>query len=92
MNKQETINVVDFNNMFFSNQTEDNSRDEFNVETFFADEDLESVFEFYDRRRPREQKTLTKSQTISRNVGRNDRLSTSVRWDDYLGDIWHADL
>ena len=55
MNKQETINVVDFNNMFFSNQAEDNSRDEFNVETFFADEDLESVFEFYDRRRPREQ-------------------------------------
>ena len=59
MNKQETINVVDFNNMFFSNQTEDNSRDEFNVETFFADEDLERVFEFYDRK-PREQKTLTK--------------------------------
>ena len=59
MNKQETINVVDFNNMFFSNQAEDNSRDEFNVETFFADEDLESVFEFYDRRRPREQKILT---------------------------------
>ena len=59
MNKQETINVVDFNNMFFSNQAEDNSRDEFNAETFFADEDLESVFEFYDRK-PREQKTLTK--------------------------------
>jgi hypothetical protein len=45
-------------------QTEDNSRDEFNVETFFADEDLESVFEFYDRRRPREQKTLTKKDMI----------------------------
>ena len=58
MDKQENINVVDFNNMFFSNQAEDNSRDEFNVETFFADEDLESVFEFYDRK-PREQKTLT---------------------------------
>jgi len=28
MNKQETINVVDFNNMFFCNQMEDNSRDE----------------------------------------------------------------
>jgi hypothetical protein len=64
MNKQETINVVDFNNMFFSNQTEDNSRDEFNVDTFFADEDLERVFEFYDRRRPREQKTLTKKDMI----------------------------
>lgn len=50
MNKQETIDVVDLNNMFFSNQAEDNSRDEFNVETFFADEDLESVFEFYDRK------------------------------------------
>ena len=50
MNKQETINVVDFNNMFFCNKTEDNSRDEFNAETFFADEDLESVFEFYDRK------------------------------------------
>jgi hypothetical protein len=50
MNKQETIDVVDFNNMFFSNQAEDNSRDEFNVETFFADEDLEIVFEFYDRK------------------------------------------
>ena len=64
MNKQENINVVDFNNMFFCNKTEDNSRDEFNVETFFADEDLESVFEFYDRRRPREQKTLTKKDMI----------------------------
>ena len=50
MNKQENINVVDFNNMFFCNKTEDNSRDEFNAETFFADEDLESVFEFYDRK------------------------------------------
>ena len=64
MDKQENINVVDFNNMFFCNKTEDNSRDEFNVETFFADEDLESVFEFYDRRRPREQKTLTKKDMI----------------------------
>ena len=41
MNKQETINVVDFNNMFFCNQMEDNSRDEFNAATFLADEDLE---------------------------------------------------
>ena len=50
---------METNNMFFCNEMEDNSRDEFNVETFFADEDLESVFEFYDRK-PREQKTLTK--------------------------------
>jgi hypothetical protein len=64
MDKQENINVVDFNNMFFCNKTEDNSRDEFNVETFFADEDLESVFEFYDRRRPRERKTLTEKDMI----------------------------